>query len=137
MDRYPSPGQLRPRLALRTSHWLHSAIALAAISVYILGAVAHTKVSSLPPDFDIGGLTYPVAIGQFEVDSEDELLARVAGEPVGYPVALRSSGADVDTVVVTQKLYTSFHDLIIKINETDVRGGNEVKDVLEPLNAQF
>jgi len=95
---------------------LHSAFALAAISVYILGGMAHTTVSGLPPEFDLEQLTYPVAIGQYSAESEPELLARVAGEPVGYPLALRSRGAGTDTVVVTQKLYTSFHDLIIRIN---------------------
>ncbi|MEN8006194.1 MAG: ATP-binding protein [Candidatus Krumholzibacteriota bacterium] len=78
--------------------------------------MAHSKVSGLPPDFQLDQLTYPLAVGQYTVNSEPELLARVAGEPVGSPLLLRSTDSATNVMVITQKLYTSFHDVIIMIN---------------------
>ncbi len=116
METQASSGRRWPRLAWSTSHWLHSSFAVAAIGLYILGGMAHSKVSGLPSDFPLDQLTYPVSVGQHIVGSEPELLARVAGEPVGYPLLLRSMDGDFTVTVITQKLYTAFHDLIIKIN---------------------
>ena len=116
MDATAQPRPRRPLLSWSTSHWLHSAFALAAIGLYILGGMAHSKVSGLSPEFRLDQLSYPILIGQYRVGSEPELLARVAGQPAGKPLSLRSLDGTTDTVVVTQKLYTSFHDLVIKIN---------------------
>ena len=116
MDKEATDVRKWTRPSLSTSHWLHSAFAVAAISLYILGGIAHTKVSGLPPDFPLDQLSYPVAVGKYTVESEPELLARVAGEPVGYPLLLRSINGPTNVVVVTQRLYTSFHNLVIKIN---------------------
>ena len=105
-----------PRPAWSTSHWLHTAFALAAIGLYILGGVAQTKVSGLPADFALDQLTYPAFVGRYMVGSESELLARVAGEPVGRSLQLRAADGSASAVVVTQNLYTSFHGLITRIN---------------------
>lgn len=104
------------RFTWSRSHWMHSAFAVVAIGLYILAGISHTRVSSLPPDFPLDQLNYPVMVGQYTAHSEPELLARIAGEPVGHPLMLRSVGGLTETRVITQKLYTSFHDMIIKIN---------------------
>lgn len=116
MDSQAPSGKRWRRLRMSRSHWLHSAFALAAIGLYLLGGLAHTKVSGLPPGFQLDKLVYPVEVGQYSVGSEPELLARVAGQPVGAPLVIRSADGTTDAVVFTNKLYTSFHDLIIKIN---------------------
>jgi signal transduction histidine kinase len=116
MDTQLKPHRRRSLLTWSASHWLHSAFAVAAISLYILGGMAHTKVSGLPPDFQLDQLSYPVSIGQYTAGSEAELLARVAGQPVGQPLLLQSMDGASEVTVITQKLYTSFHDWIIKIN---------------------
>ena len=85
-----------PRPDWSTSHWLHTAFAVAAIWLYILGGMAQTMVAGLEPGFDLNQLDYPVSFGPYVVNSDSELLARVAGEPPHYELALRN----VDGVVV-------------------------------------
>ncbi|MDX2475249.1 MAG: HAMP domain-containing sensor histidine kinase [Candidatus Krumholzibacteria bacterium] len=95
---------------------MHTAIAVAAIALYILGGSAQTRVSGLPLDFRSDELSYPVTIGQYTVDSEPELLARVAGEPYANPLRLRSFDGATDVVLVPRKLYTPVHNIINRIN---------------------
>ncbi len=109
-------GPRWPRPTWSISHWLHSAIAVAAIGLYVVGGMAHSRVSGLPSDVRPDALAYPLMVGQHTVGSEAELLARVAGEPVGQPLWLRSDDGSLSIIVTTQKLYTSFHDIVIKIN---------------------
>ena len=106
------------RPALSTSHWLHSAFAVAAIGLYILGGMAHTKVSGLPPDFQPDQLSYPVWVGQHIVGCESELIARVAGEPIGYPLLLRSLDGSTNVAVTTQKLYKALWIISTQITGT-------------------
>jgi len=116
MSQQATDGQGWPRLAWNPSTWVHTAIALVAISLYILGGMAQTHVSGLPSDFDRDQLTYPVLVGKYKVDSEYELLARVAGEPVGYPLLVRSQDGSTSTLITTRNLYTSFHRWVTRIN---------------------
>ncbi len=116
MDGRTSSGKRWPQLTWNSSQILHSAFAVAAIGLYLLGGLAHTKVSGLPANFQLEQISYPLMVGQHSVESESELLARVAGEPVGRPLLLRSDDGTTDVTVITEKFYTSFHDLIIKIN---------------------
>ena len=104
-----------PRLDWSTSHWLHTAFAVAAIWLYILGGMAQTEVAGLDPRFDLTRLDYPVSLGQYTVNSDSELLARVAGEPIGYQLELRSAD---DTVVRvnTYQRHFYFHNLILCIH---------------------
>jgi signal transduction histidine kinase len=112
-----APGKHRwPRPGWSTSHWLHIGFAVAAIGWYILGGMAQSRVSGPPSDFQLDQLTYPLSVGQHSVSSESELLARIAGEPVGYPLLLRSADGSINTLITTEKLYTSFHGLITRIN---------------------
>ena len=112
-----APGKHRwPRPGWSTSHWLHIGFAVAAIGWYILGGMAQSKVSGPPADFQLEQLTYPLSVGKYSVSSEPELLARIAGEPVGYPLLLRSEDGSINTLVTTQKLYSAFHGLITRIN---------------------
>ena len=116
MSKTETGEQNLPRLAWNTSTWVYCAIALAAVSLYILGGTAQTQVSGLPTDFDRDQLTYPVLVGHFQVGSELELLTRVAGEPVGYPILIRSLDGSTSTLVITRSLYTSFHRWVTRIN---------------------
>ena len=112
-----APGsQSWPRLAWNSSTWVHSAIALAVASLYILSGLAQSHVSGLPADFDRDELNYPVLVGHHQVGSELELEARVAGEPVGYPLLVRSMDGSTSTLITTRNLYTSFHRWVTRIN---------------------
>jgi signal transduction histidine kinase len=102
--------------AWRTSHWLHTAFAVAAIGLYVLGGLAQSRVSGLPEDFPLERIDYPARVGTHVVHDEDELLARVAGEPVGYPLMVRGDGGVFEQRVDTRPLYTSFHGLVTRIN---------------------
>ena len=104
-----------PRLDWSSSHWLHTAFAVAAIWLYILGGLAQTEVAGLEPGFDLNQLEYPVSFGPYIVNSDSELLARVAGEPLDSELALRN----VDGIVVyvdTHRRHTHFHTLITRLN---------------------
>jgi signal transduction histidine kinase len=116
MNKQATGTQGWPRLAWNPSTWVHSAFALAAISLYILGGMAQSHVSGLPSDFDRDQLTYPVLVGHYQVNSEYELLARVAGEPVGYPLLVRSMDGSTSTLITTRNLYTSFGRWVTRIN---------------------
>ncbi|MFT5233136.1 MAG: signal transduction histidine kinase [Candidatus Krumholzibacteriia bacterium] len=105
-----------PARNLSTSKWLHSIIALAAIALYIIGGAAQSKVSGLPREFDLDKVIYPAHIGQFKVNSEAELIARVAGQPIGSSLVLSSYGTSTTTVLRVQKRFSTFHDLVNRIN---------------------
>ena len=105
-----------PRLAWKKSTWLYSAAALAVVSLYVFGGLAQSHVSGLPSDFDRSQLVYPVLVGRYEVGSELELVARVAGEPPGRPLLIRSNGGYPGTLVTTRNLYTTFHRWVTRIN---------------------
>ena len=107
-----------PGLDWSRSHWLHTAFAVAAIWLYIVGGMAQTKVAGLPPGFQLDQLAghYPVSVGSYSVSSESELLARVAGERIGSRVHVRSADGSVDTEVNTHALYSYFHNLITRLN---------------------
>jgi signal transduction histidine kinase len=105
-----------PRLNWSASHWLHSVIAVAAIGLYIIGGSAQTKVAGLPLDFRVDQLVYPVVVGEHTVYSEPELLVRVTGATIGYPLRLRSLDGTTDIVVVPRKLHNNAHDIINRIN---------------------
>ncbi len=109
-------SQSWPRLAWNSSTWVHSAIALAAVSLYILSGLAQSHVSGLPADFDRDELNYPVLVSHHQVGSELELVARVAGEPVGYPLLIRSMDGSTSTLITTRNLYTSFGRWVTRIN---------------------
>ena len=104
------------RLNWSASHWLHSAFAVAAIALYIIGGSAQTKVAGLPLDFRVDQLVYPVVVGENTVHSEPELLARVTGEPVDFPLRLRSLDGTTDIVVVPRRLLNNAHAIINRIN---------------------
>lgn len=116
MPRPASAGLSWSRPDWSTSHWLHTAFAVAAIGLYVLGGIAQSRVAGLPPDFPLGQLEYPVRVGTHQVQEEAELLARVSGEPLGYPLRIQDAGGTVDTLVTPIHLYTSFHRVITRIN---------------------
>ena len=89
---------------------------MAAIGLYIIGGSAQTKVAGLPLDFRIDQLVYPLVVGENTVHSEPELLARVTGEPVDFPLRLRSLDGTTDIVVVPRRLLNNAHAIINRIN---------------------
>lgn len=111
---------LRRRL-WQTPGWLPSNlfylfVTLVFLGAYIIAGGAQGQVSGLPEDFDLHPSPYPVQFGEFALGSEDQLAARIAGEPVGSTVVLRDGGGSPVTSFTTVRAYGPFHTLVVRLN---------------------
>jgi signal transduction histidine kinase len=98
------------------SRLLHIGIALAFIALYIVAGNAQSRVSRPPADVELSDLEYPVSFGPHRALSEADLVARIAGEPLGYPIELRDATGRVETRFVTQPGHSAFYKLITRLN---------------------